>query len=220
MYTRRETDLHDELTSISNESGSTKTLLARFLKRKQRQQQRDDPNHFTQRQQTQAIFIYELTGYDDCKAAEYLYLLLKKRNIADDSIIVDNLKTKVAEWFINADMNTILSATNPRTANQETLVKAARKFIGEHTVAHWVSKMNRQHGVAPSSMNVFMQLREAGAYCEPGPPELDSVCRAPSRTMQSVSRRWRLKWGGVFKKIRIRDVMAADEMTDKVCPLV
>ena len=159
------------------------------------------------------LIAYVLAGYTAEPAARYLATVARKRGWPDKS--EDDLRREAEEVFLACgDMGQLAALTCLENPSNPEAARVAVRVVEEWRLAQWVSRLNEQQGVAPSTALVLERREQALSRLPDGvrPFYLGTEAEARARMW---ARRWRLRWGARHGRIRVREDVPLEERRAK-----
>lgn len=217
--------LASSLRTLREEMASNARVIRAEARRAKGEERKHDLTVFNARQRYVAAAIVELSGGDGSVAAAWLGSRCGKHG-ANSLEAMTLLAERAVAWHaeLPPHVRQAMWATVP--ADRAPWLQCARNFLSEASVATWVRQENLEKGFAPPSRMVADRLEASArslvmAEAQPGQtgagPATDAtLLRPPLRnTVHKRVSRWRQRWCGALRKVRARDAVSAEEVTQK-----
>ena len=106
----------------------------------------------TPRMVREVLAVYVLSQYDQDCAVEFAMRSSKKRKQSWGA--VDKSPYPIRQWFLDADMDTVVGVLVPETCEDRSIRSEAVKFLAEKRTAFWVASQNFRAGQAPTGCHL------------------------------------------------------------------
>lgn len=106
----------------------------------------------TPRMVREVLAVYVLSQYDQDCAVEFAMRSSKKRKQSWGA--VDKSPYPIRQWFLDADMDTVVGVLVPETCEDRSIRSEAVKFLAERRTAFWVASQNFRAGQAPTGCHL------------------------------------------------------------------
>ena len=160
------------------------------------------------------LIIYVLAANSTEPAVKYLVNCGRKRRWPDKS--EDELVAMIEALVLQADEGELGSLIDSDHPSDEAAMRAALTYIQQWRVVVWARGLNANKGVAPSTSSILerFELGRVGFAESVRPRALGTVAECRARAW---ARKFRRRWGGSHRRIRIREVVPLGEMREKAC---
>ena len=143
---------------------------------------------------------------------KYLVNCGRKRHWPDKT--ESELEAMVEECVLQADEGELASLTDCENPSDATAMRAALAYLQQWRVVAWVRDLNASKGVAPSTSSV-LQRYETGRAGLPEAVRPRAAGGLADCSARAWARKFRKRWGGRHRKIRVREVVPLGEMREK-----
>lgn len=165
-----------------------------------------------------ALAIYCLSKYNKEYVLDFAKHARKRRRTT--LVEVDGEECPISQWFLDADLEEMLSVFTPETKEEVAIRTEAVKFVAERRAVEWVAAQNFHFGRAPGALslvsNFSAQLRAFGVE---SPFRLDPPRAGRGPKLGRTARKWcqkmRVRWGLHRRTLAEVDPMTQEEVVSK-----
>lgn len=153
-----------------------------------------------------SLVAYVLAGYRSEPAVVYLQAIGRERHWpakADGEVAA-----LIEDLFLECEVERLAALTDAEVPEDAAAYAIASKYVKEWQAVEWVRSMNAEKGVAPSTASLLTRVKK-------GPPRLRGHTSSWSGSARSWACRWRRRWQGFYKKLRVREDVSLDETRSK-----
>ena len=159
------------------------------------------------------LIKYALSGYVAEPAVKYMANYARRRRWPerDEQVLAE----MVEQYFLDVDVDELTALADTADPQDAAAMREAMPYVEQWRLCVWATRLNEQHGVAPSTDSVLMRL-EANRMQLPEEVRPRAVgCVADGRA-RKWALGWRRRWGGRHGKIRVREDVPVAELREKV----
>lgn len=207
MTSNRKEDLKSELRSLSS---AILLVSGRQKKRNNRQKQNDEsrPRGLTARAEQVVGGIYVLSNYNRCLAAQKLIALHSAKSPCPSLLQAERL---VEDIFMALPDDFAAHIHYPEGMAMQHVATEVRRYVAEAKTRDWVEQQNKEHGVAPTSLDARAQYEAALSSAGQ-----DGGTLLSPRSARKWTRRWQRRWGVMRGKLRKQEPLDPKLVSDKV----
>lgn len=202
---RQAVDLHE----INRQLGAARRQLSR-----QRVKMRLDC--FTAALMKLIVGVFILSGHDMTTAVAVARQLRR----SDEDMMQDRERSwadVVSEWYLQISEAQELVWHFPVSNTEINMQQTALEWVAQYRVTQWVKTQNKDHGVAPASMEMFEKFvdicRSLGIKRV---PLLETMLHSAGRSARQWSLRFRRRWSIRLGRLKVREPCTPSEIRLKV----
>ena len=125
----------------------------------------------------------------------------RKRQIFPADATDKERSEAIEDLFLHGDLHTLTNLAAPTTVEQAKHLQKCWRLYTELQVVGWVTKMNFERGVAPSTNKILAQLNAAAAQGSSTADDIPQRHVSENKDRQWASR-WRRRHSGKIKKMK------------------